>query len=104
LWPYREQPGIDSRKFLAHREEYGQAGKNKLCGPVSAVPPDIMARPLMWLMLFAIAMGKCLMNGYSIFKEQPIHHEKAAMGRKEHVLSPYSRRETPKSFPVIEFY
>ncbi len=29
---------------------------------------DIMAQPLTWLMLLAIAMGMCLMNGYSIFK------------------------------------
>ena len=29
----------------------------------------IVAQQLMWLMLITIAMGMCLMNGYSIFKE-----------------------------------
>jgi hypothetical protein len=31
---------------------------------------NIMAQPLMWLMLITKAMGMCLMNGYSIFKGQ----------------------------------
>lgn len=32
---------------------------------------QIVAQPLMWLMLITIAMGMCLMNGYSVFKEHP---------------------------------
>ena len=28
------------------------------------------AQPLTWLMLIAITMGMCLMNGYAVFKEQ----------------------------------
>ena len=30
-----------------------------------------MAQPLRWLMLIAMTMGKYLMNGYSVVKEQP---------------------------------
>ena len=32
-----------------------------------------MAQYLTWLMLITIAIGKYLMNGYSVVKEQPIH-------------------------------
>ena len=31
---------------------------------------QIVAQPLMWLMLITIAIGMCLMNGYSVVKEQ----------------------------------
>lgn len=30
---------------------------------------QIMAQPLMWLMLIATAIGKCLMLAYSVVKE-----------------------------------
>ena len=47
-----------------------------------------MAQPLMWLMLIAIAMGKCLMNGYEIDKVQPIHRNGEQV--RENILSPVS--------------
>ena len=34
---------------------------------------QIVAQYLTWLMLITIAIGKYLMNGYSVVKEQPIH-------------------------------
>lgn len=44
--------------------------------------PQIMAQLLRWLMLLAKAIGKYLMNGYSVVKEQPIHrfHENGVEG------------------------
>lgn len=34
---------------------------------------QIVAQYLTWLMIITIAIGKYLMNGYSVVKEQPIH-------------------------------
>lgn len=50
-----------------------------------------MAQPLTWLMFLAIAMGKYLMNGYSVVKVHPIHHHKTENRREaKFTLSPVS--------------
>lgn len=48
----------------------------------------VMAQPLMWLMLIAIAMGKFLMNRYEIVNVQPIHRNGEQV--RENILSPVS--------------
>jgi hypothetical protein len=55
--------------------------------------PQIVAQPLMWLMLITIAIGMCLMNGYSVVKG--------------HAHSPHKRGKQAESFrtspPVSSF-
>ena len=46
--------------------------------------PQIVAQPLMWLMLITIAIGMCLMNGYLIVKG--------------HAHSPHKRGKQAESF------
>ena len=42
-----------------------------ICLPLA---PQIMAQPLMWLMLITTAKGMYLMNGYSVVKDQAKGH------------------------------
>lgn len=87
LSPYRGQPGIHSRKFLAHcGTEQAQTDKNSgIClHPV----PQIVAQPLTWLPLVTITMGMCLMNGYLIVKEHPFTVIKRKTG--ERTICPFT--------------
>jgi hypothetical protein len=71
LSPYREQPGIYSRRFLAHHTVHGLTSNNhKSVDLVSVLLREIVAQPLTWLPLTTAAMGMCLMNGYEVFKGQ----------------------------------
>ena len=45
-----------------------------------------MAQSLMWLMLITIAMGMCLMNGYSVIKVQTHSPHKREMGEERFVV------------------
>ena len=66
--PYREPPDTDSRLFIAPCRKGKPKTKNKF-GEISLpIFPQIVAQPLMWLMLITIAIGMCLMNGYSVVK------------------------------------
>ncbi len=47
---------------------------------------EIMAQSLMWLMLITIAMGMCLMNGYSVIKVQTHSPHKREMGEERFVV------------------
>ncbi|MBQ2856306.1 MAG: hypothetical protein IJE78_04145 [Bacteroidaceae bacterium] len=48
---------------------------------------QIVAQYLTWLMLITIAIGKYLMNGYSVVKEQPIHRYVNGKQVKDYPLS-----------------
>lgn len=66
-WPRREPPSVYSRLFAA---PCGGIQAGKYCVGFRCFLPHLMAQPLTWLMLIAITMGTCLMNGYAVFKEQ----------------------------------
>jgi len=58
-----------------------------------------MAQLLKWLMLITKAMGMCLMNGYSVVKDQT-HSSLQKEWVKVFVPSPNSRWRTP-IFPSV---
>ena len=83
LWPDRSivspiachrhaggRPALRACRFSFHTGQ-DRPKTSKFRSVASSLSPDryIVAQQLMWLMLITIAMGMCLMNGYSIFKE-----------------------------------
>ena len=69
--PYRKPSGIYSRLFLApYQVKQTSDHTTQFSGVPAVFTRHIVAQPLTWLMLITIAMGMCLMNGYSVVKEQ----------------------------------
>lgn len=67
--PYREPPDTDSRLLFAPCRKRKPKTLKTNTGEISLLHfPQIVAQPLMWLMLITIAIGMCLMNGYSVVK------------------------------------
>jgi len=74
--------------FSLIAQNSGLTSKIKVVDLVSVFLREVMAHPLMWLMLIAIAMGKYLMNGYEIVNVRPIHRKRRTGERN--ILSPVS--------------
>jgi hypothetical protein len=68
--------------FSLIAQNSGLTSKITIVDLVSVFLREVMAQPLMWLMLIAIAMGKYLMNGYEIVNVQPIHRKQRTGERK----------------------
>ena len=76
--PYREPSDTDSRLLFAPCRKRKPKTLKTNTGEISLLHfPQIVAQPLMWLMLITIAIGMCLMNGYLIVKERQEVNRKA---------------------------
>jgi hypothetical protein len=80
-------PVLIAGSFSLITQNDGLTSKIIIVDLVSVFPHEVMARPLTWLMLIAITMGKYLMNGYEIVNVQPIHRYKRRTGERKYPLT-----------------
>ena len=88
--------------FSLIAQNSGLTSKITIVDLVSVFLREVMAQPLMWLMLIAIAMGKYLMNGYEIVNVQPIHR-KQRTGERKYPLTCFHSQELFVTLDFLSF-